>query len=261
MIHQTRQVAKRLRLDRLYDLVGTFRSPFHGIYESWNEAERAIPKNRKLGYNHREVASMYLEFTQKLRLSDYAVLFWMKSAICENSRVFDLGGNIGLECYSFEKYLNYPSQLQWIVCDLPEITDFGKRLAQEKNMSRLQFTQDFQAADGADILLTAGTLQCMETSLSSILSKLERKPKHLLINRLPLYGGKSFFTLRELPPVILIYRVFNRDEFVESIRSNGYELIDSWSIAEPLCGTCVIPFHWDKMIQAYSGLYFRSNQS
>jgi putative methyltransferase (TIGR04325 family) len=254
-----RRAAKRLRLDDLYDFVGTLKSPFHGVYDSWDEARRAIPEGRQAGYDHPEAASMYMEYTERLRLSDYAVLFWMESAIAASSSLFDLGGNVGLACYAFEKYLNYPKFLRWVVCDLPEISSFGKQLAQERNMTRLEFTENYQNADGTDILLTAGTLQCMETSLSTILSQLQNKPKHVLVNRLPLFDGKPFFTVRELPSVTLVYRVFNREEFVGSIEANGYQLIDSWEISEPSCGTCIIPFHWDKAIRAYSGLYFRLN--
>jgi putative methyltransferase (TIGR04325 family) len=256
-----RRAAKLLRLNKLYGLIGTFGSPFRGVYESWEEAREAIPTGQKIGYNHPEMASKELQYTKHLRLSDYAALFWMNTAIMESSSVFDLGGNIGVACYAFENYLRYPTYLRWIVCDLPEIMRFGKELAQERNMTRLVFTESFREAEGADILLTAGTLQCMETSLSSILAQLRDKPKHLLVNRLPLYDGKAFCTVRYLPPVVLIYRVFNRKEFVDSIYKHGYQLIDSWEISEPTSGICVIPFRPDKAVQAYSGLYFRLNGS
>ena len=256
-----RRMGKRLALGDLVDFADTFRSPCRGVYDTWEEAQRAVSQARKMGYDHPEVAPMYLEYTEKLRPSDYAVLFWMKSVISESLSVFDLGGNIGIECYSFEKYLNYPRGFRWIVCDLPGITRFGKELAEKRNVSRLTFTQDYQDADGTDILLTAGTLQCMETDLSAILSKLRSKPGHLLVNRIPLYDGKSFCTVRELtvrdlPTIMLVYRVFNRNDFINSILANGYQLIDSWNISE---GNCVIPFRPDKSVRAYTGLYFRLN--
>jgi putative methyltransferase (TIGR04325 family) len=253
-----RRAAKLLRLDELYDAIGTLRSPFRGVYDSWEEAKRAIPGGRKIGYDHPDAASMYLDFLDKIRLSDYAALFWMKSAIVESTCVFDLGGNVGLECYAFEKYLRYPGNLRWIVCDVPEVTRLGRKLAQERNMTRLTFTDDYRLADGSDILLTAGTLQCMETDLSEILSQLSRKPRHLVVNRVPLFDGKAFCTVRDLLPVMLVYRVFNRVEFIESIQANGYKLIDAWEIVEPACGAFVIPFHADKTIRNYSGLYFRA---
>lgn len=254
-----RRMGKRLALGDLLDFAETFRSPCRGVYDTWEEAQRALPQAATVGYDHSEVAPMYLEYTEKLRPSDYPVLFWMKSAIGESSSVFDLGGNIGLECYSFQKYLSYPNDFRWIVCDLPEITRFGREFAQKRNMNRLVFTQDYQDADRTDILLTAGSLQCMETDLSAILSTLRCKPTHLLINRVPLYDGESFYTVRELavrdlPRIMFTYRVFNRNEFINSILANGYQLRDSWTISE---GNCLIPFRPDKSVRTYTGLYFR----
>ncbi len=254
-----RRAAKQMRLDNLYDRVGSFASPFRGVYDSWAAAQRAIPAGQRVGYNHAEAVSMYTKYLEKIRPSDYAALFWMKSVIEESSSVFDLGGNIGLAYYAFRRYLNYPSNLRWTVCDLPEIVQAGRDLARERNVTGLAFTEDFCDAEGADILLTTGTLQYMQTPLSEILSPLGSKPKHLLVNRTPLYEGDTFHTVQYLPPMSLIYRVFNREVFIDSILALGYELVDSWDIAEPSCGRCVIPFHPDRAIHAYTGLYFKLN--
>jgi putative methyltransferase (TIGR04325 family) len=256
LVWEIRAMAKRLAIGKLLDFAATFRSPCRGVYETREEALQAIPRGREIGYGHSEMASLYLEWTDKVRASDYPVLFWIKSAISEASSVFDLGGNIGLEFYSFAKYLHYPAHLRWTVCDLPEITRFGAQLAQQRSAKSLSFTESYSDADGADILLTAGTLSFLETDLSSILSKLHRKPKHLLVNRVPLYDGKTFYTVRNLPPIMAVYRIFNRKDFVESILASGYRLVDSWDIPE---GICVIPRRPDRGVRAYTGLYFRSN--
>lgn len=204
------------------------------------------------------MADLYLEYTEKLRPSDYAVLFWMKPIIRDCSSVFDLGGNIGLQCYSFEKYLGYPPNLQWIVCDLPVIVSFGKELAAKKSMNRLSFTHEYGDANGTDILLTVGTLSFMETELSSILSTLHTKPKHIFVNRIPLYDGKTYYTVRNLSPIMAVYRIFNRKEFIDSVLAHGYEMVDVWNILE---ATCTIPFRADRAIHSYSGLYFRLKTS
>jgi putative methyltransferase (TIGR04325 family) len=253
-----RRAAKKMGLRNLYEFVGKFATPYRGVYTSWEEARRAIPKRRMIGYDHAETVRLEADFIDTLRMSDYAAMFWMKPAISQSSSVFDLGGNIGMACYAFEKYLNYPVHLRWIVCDVPEVIRFGRELARQRKMTRLVFTDNFQDADGTDILLTAGTLQCMESSLSAILLRLNKKPEHLIINRTPLYDGESYFTTRELPPTILIYRVFNRKEFIGSIETLGYQLVDTWEIAEPTSGSVIIPFHPERTIKTYSGLYFKS---
>ena len=249
-----RRLGQRLALARLLDFAGTFRSPCRGVYATWEDARSAIPNDRKMGYDHPEMTSLYMEYLDKVRPSDYPVLFWMKSAIGEVSQVFDLGGNLGLAFYSFKKYLDYPDDLQWTVCDLPEIIGLGSKLAKDRNAERLKFTQAYEDADGAGIFLTAGTLSFMETDLGTILSQLQVKPRHLLINRAPLYDGETFYTLRYLPPIMAVYRVFNKTQFIDSILVNGYRLVDEWKIPD---GTLVIPFRPDKAVKAYTGLYFR----
>lgn len=102
-----RRTAKFLSLDRFYERLAVMASPFRGVYNTWDEARQSIPRNGMVGFNHPEAAPMYLEFAHKVRLSDYPALFWLKLATVESASLLDLGGNIGLECYSFERYLNY----------------------------------------------------------------------------------------------------------------------------------------------------------
>jgi len=56
------------------------------------------------------------------------------------------------------------------------------------------------------------------------------------------------------------YHVFNRREFIGSILEQGYELMDSWGISEPHSGTLLIPFHPERSLHSYTGLYFRQLQ-
>ena len=49
------------------------------------------------------------------------------------------------------------------------------------------------------------------------------------------------------------YKIWNRDEFIATLKAVGYELIDSWSYNR----TCSIPFHPDRFVNAYHGMYFR----
>jgi len=235
----------------------SFDSLFHGVYESYEEAQRHIPVHRRTGYNHQEATTLYRHFMSSIRLSDYPVLFWLRQIINERSSVFDLGGHVGLAYYLFRRYLDFPDDLKWIVCDVPEICRAGLKIAQEKKQPQLSFTTELGDVDGLEILLAAGALQVIETPISSILGQLERKPLHILINRTPLSDGASFFSVQDFGTVVSPYHVFNRGEFVDSILQQGYELVDSWPIAEPLCGSFVVRFHSEKSLHSYSGLYFR----
>lgn len=248
---------RQLRLGQLYDFAGSFRSNFRGVYSSFEEARAAAPKNVKTGHDHTENAQTHRGYANKLRFSDYAVLFWMARILEDSSSIFDLGGHIGVAYYAFGKYLKFGPDLRWTVCDVPQVLLAGKEYAESQKATQISFTSDFAAASGKDILLTAGAVQCIETPLSGILASLTEKPRHLLINRTPLFDGPEFFTLQRIGALINPYHVFSRKGFIDSLLALGYRLIDSWEVTETYCGSCVIPFHADKTVQPYSGLYLR----
>jgi putative methyltransferase (TIGR04325 family) len=80
------------------------------------------------------------------------------------------------------------------------------------------------------------------------------KPKHLLVNRLPLYEGEKFVTLQNGGKVFYPSYVFNQSNFIDSFKEIGYELIDIW---EDWNDSCIIPFHPEKSLLFYRGLYFK----
>ncbi|HVT94311.1 MAG TPA: TIGR04325 family methyltransferase [Bryobacteraceae bacterium] len=248
---------EHLRLAQIYRFVSSFRSAFRGVYSTFEEARRAAPDHLKLGHDHPETAQTHRGYVDKLRLSDYAVLFWMARILDNSTSVFDLGGHIGVAYYAFRKYLHFNPNLHWTVCDVPQVVQSGREFAAGLQAAQLSFTTNFREASGTDILLTAGAVQYIETPLAEILASLARKPTHLLINRVPLSSGQDFVTLQRIGPQIHPYHVFRRDAFLDSLRGLGYRLVDSWEISETFCGSCVIPFHPDKTVEPYSGLYLR----
>lgn len=228
---------------------------FRGVFETFEEAIASAPKTKKVGYNQPDLAEEYKEDLGKSKIKnyDYPVLFWLKEIIEESSIIFDFGGNIGIHYYLYSKYLNYPSNLKWIVCEVPEIKRVGEELAQQKGKTNLLFTSDFEDANNINIFFASGSIQYVE-SLSLSLLKLNQKPRHLLINRLPLYEGKQFVTLQNGGMVYYPQYVFNRKDFIDSLCNLGYEIIDVWKDRED---SCVIPLHPKNSVPFYSGLYFR----
>ena len=61
-------------------------------------------------------------------------------------------------------------------------------------------------------------------------------------------GGKIFYP----------QYVFNRTEFIDNLESIGYDLIDIWA---GISDSCLIPFHPDKSVPYYQGLYFELKNS
>jgi putative methyltransferase (TIGR04325 family) len=226
---------------------------FRGVFHNFEEAARSAPPARKIGYNHPEPANMCRNSLVWMFPSDYPVLFWLAKTLNENARIFDFGGSLGISFYSYRKYLRYPPGLRWTVYDLPEVVKVGIEVARRRMVTGLSFTLSTEEADGADMLLALSALQYVERPFASFLSSLHRKPAHLLLNKLPLTDGPAFITLQNIGTAFCPYHIFNRQLFIQAIRRCGYELIDSWENPE---FRCFIPFHPERNIKAYSGLYF-----
>jgi putative methyltransferase (TIGR04325 family) len=226
---------------------------FQGVYGSFEEAQGNAPKGIRSGYDHEDIATVYQG--QTFLPSDYPAIFWLRSVLQrEGVRVFDFGGSVGISFYLWQKYFEYPPNIEWLVCDLPAVVHAGRKLAIQKEQNRLHFTSGFEDADGFDFILTSGCLQYVETPISDLLRKLNRLPPHLLINRVPLHDSRHCVTLQNIRWMVSPYQIFCRERFISSLEVLGYKLIDSWLDPDH---TCWIPFYPEYSVEAYSGLYFR----
>ena len=232
---------------------------FRGVYETFEEAILSAPKTKTIGYDNSELAQEYqhcAELKTVVYSYDYPVLFWLNSIFNinqNNLNLFDFGGNVGTHFYAYKKYLKYPSSLKWLVCELPAIVKAGKELAEKRGYLDLAFTNKFEEASGKDVFLASGSIQYVE-DLGQSLSSLAEKPKHLLINVLPLYDGHQFVTLQNGGQVFYPSYIFNKTDFINSIKNIGYEMVDIW---KDRFFQCIIPFHPEKSGSLYHGLYFK----
>ena len=234
---------------------------FWGVFESFDRARSAAPKTKPIGYNDAELAQEYRRMLEQnawenshliIRSYDYPVLFWLKSIFSEGcTRVIDFGGNIGVHYYSYSQYLEFPKNLGWTICEVPEIAKVGEEISIQRATKNLFFTSNTDSFNDRDILIASGSIQYVE-DIASTLDRCEQKPKHLLINRLPLYDGERFVTLQNGGNVFYPQFIFNKTEFVQSIEQIGYETIDIW---EDRHDSCYIPFHQGRSLSFYSGLY------
>ena len=226
---------------------------FHGVHASFAAAERAIPAGARVGYDHAELGGMYRLRMEKACQSDYAVLYWLQRLVDAGTRLFDFGGHVGVSYHGWKRYLGYPPGLRWRVYDVPAIVAEGRALARERDSTGLEFTD--QLADGADcnVLLAAGALQYVDHGVPELLERIGTRPRHLLVNKMPLYDGETFVTVQSTGRAFHPYRICNRDEFVRGITALGYRVVDDWSNREQYCR---IPFTRGRDIDAYSGYYF-----
>lgn len=226
---------------------------FRGVYDSFEHALAHVPKGARVGYDHDQIAGIYRRYTDLAFASDYPVLYWLSQILKSGSRVFDLGGNVGVSFYAWKQYLPYSEHTEWLVCDLPSVIREGQKLAAQRNEKRLRFTSLVSDGEGFECLLTSGCLQYIEARAWDLLRPLSCLPSHVIVNRIPLHASRECVTLQNIRWMVSPYHVFRGDRFVEGMQSLGYRLVDFWSDAEH---SCWIPFYPEFSVPYYSGLYF-----
>jgi putative methyltransferase (TIGR04325 family) len=209
---------------------------FRGVYASFDEAARAAPGSKPLGYDNPGPASMYRSLLETVRLSDYPVLFWLARVIGpETRRLFDLGGHVGVRFYGFRTRLSLPAHFSWQVMDVPAVVEAGRALASEKAATSLTFTDRREDLAGADILFATGSLQYLEKPLHEILAPILERPAHVLINQLPMHDGAAFYTLQSIGKAFCPYRIEDRRSLVSGMAALGYEKLDHWRAPDKHC--------------------------
>ena len=226
---------------------------FHGVYATFEEAKRAAPKTKPLRYD--DTAYSYENNHRGVMASDYPVIYWMSRVLPESSSVVDFGGNIGMAFYSYQKYVTYPAHLCWLVYDLPEVVETGRRIhAREGSPAGLSFTTTLSDCAGCDILLAAGSLQYVPETLLQVLAGIGSRPNHILLNKLPVCEGDSFVTLQSTGTGFSPYQITNRKMLLDQLSDLGYDLEDSWeNPGMPL----VIPGEPAHCLSAFSGMYWK----
>ncbi len=225
-----------------------------GEYASFAAAAASAPKSIPTGYDLAPAANLYPDRMVRVLLKDYPALLWLSRALPKTSRLFDIGGHVGLMYYSYRKYLTFRDDFAWTVCDVPSTVDAGIALARARGESRLNFTTRLDDAAGSDVILATGSLQYIERPISNLLASLPSLPSHVLINETPTHASREIITLQNIGVAICPYRIARHGALVASITSLGYELVDSWE--DPVRRT-QIPYVTSHQEITYAGFYFR----
>jgi putative methyltransferase (TIGR04325 family) len=229
---------------------------FRGVFASFADAERSAPTVKALGYDNSDSAKLYDDLTKRIAAYDYPVLHWM-GRLFEGgaTRVFDLGGHVGVAYYSYRRYLRYPENLEWKVYDLPAVVEEGRKRAKEQDsFGALKFTVDFRDASDTDVLFASGSLQYLPTRLGALLKTLSTLPSHIIVNQLPVHPHKSYFTLNSIGTAFCPYQIFAEGAFLDELTQAGYECRDRW---ENPGKRCEIPYPRGYSIDGYAGYYFQ----
>ncbi len=225
-----------------------------GAYETHAEASAHAPKGKLFGYDHDSIPEFYKTRIDDFNPGDYPVIFWLSRLLPMTKFVFELGGSIGMGFYAYSRYLPFPPDLRWVICEVAATVQTGRKVAKERNETRLSFTEDRMPNGAPDIYATFGTLQYIEEPFADILAKLPARPPHLLVGRVPFTEGKAYVTLQNNGGWFSPYSVRNRAAFLYMIESIGYELVDKWETQHPNS----FLLHPGYEAPRYHGMYFRA---
>jgi putative methyltransferase (TIGR04325 family) len=226
---------------------------YHGVYGSFEEAERSAPASKPTGYDNTASAQMY-DADMSPTLRDYPALFWLHRAIASGSRrVFDLGGHIGIKYYAFRDRLSIPTHVSWQVCDVPAVVARGRALALERGVDgQLRFTIDWEEMAQADVLFASGSLQYLPTPLGAMLRRLPTLPSRIVINNAALHPTRSFFTLNSTGVAFCPYRVQSEPSLGAELEELGYDCVDRWETPKSF----EIPFESGYGMDRFVGMAF-----
>ncbi len=247
-------VIKRLRRSPVIrHLLAAATGPFRP-FNSLNEAASAIAGCDGGGFISRQYQDLHLSFSRNARPSDYAALFYLNAILPEVNTVFDFGGSVGNVYYCYERYLKFSSEFGWTVYDLPETLHYGKALAVERGAQHLKFSSDFAEAEGVDLFIASGSLHYFDTPLSSLIAKLEKKPRFILINRTPLVESAPIATVQKGAGSLVACMLHNRSSLIEGFAGIGYDVVDVWPVLEL---SLDIPCYPDFSPHNYIGMFLK----
>jgi putative methyltransferase (TIGR04325 family) len=249
----------RMLHERLYERefarVVPWARRFRGVYATFEEATRAAPATKPVGYNNPGAAT-FMQPCRDLSISDYPVLFWLQRTLQESPTLLDIGGYVGISYYTYQRYLHYPENLTWVIQDVPAVIGVGAEIARREH-SPLLFVAEITSALKCQTVLADGSLQFIEKAFTDLLMQMDSLPKHLIVSKMPLTDLPDFVTLQDLGPAVCPYKIFNRTKFIESVEALGYKVVDSWANSDL---GCRIPFYPKHTVPGYSGLYFQSSK-
>lgn len=230
----------------------------NGVFRTFDEATAAVPKSA--GFSQTALAEgWYDDRLARVFPYDYPLLFWLQPifAGATSLNVVDIGGHVGVHYYAYEKFLRYPPQLRWRVIEVDVVARAGRARAAREGAKGLEFATSFDVLgeNPTDIVFSAGALHYVERPLLwDAIERAKTKPRHIFLNKLPLYDGEDFVSLQNIGAGFSPLYVWNRQKFIRRFERIGYQLVDDWSVLERHFELFDDP---TRSFGAYSGLYLR----
>jgi len=237
-------------------------NPFFGLYDSFEDAQRAATGLNKVGWNDEGIAQVLVhedteEPPQLFQTSQFAVMLWLAKLLESGHSILDVGGAGGIFYEICSRYGLLSVPLRWHVVDVPEMVKRGIARHQRLNSSMISFGTELAEAPAADIMLMLGVLQYLPDPLGEkgpgVLEAVKALPSHILINKVSLTDEGEVWTIQNYVTTATPYRFFSRRKFMAYFEAHGYRLRDRWLVPEI---SVAIPFHPDRTLPCLEGFHF-----
>ena len=228
------------------------RCVFSSFAEAWDAARRVA----YAGHDHPDSIEFQSRLSGRLRPSDYAVLYWLKRIDANPLRVLDFAGSVGNIYYSYASHLHqFAEEMEWVVFDLPNVVDAGKRFAAERGEKQLRFASSLQGLAGSFVVYVSSAFHYWEKSVAEFVASLPSQPEYIIVNRVPVIDSqRTFVTVQYKKTYAVPCMVRNRNELISEFVALDYVLLDSWQAPELRLRMPLFPMH---NISEYSGFCFR----
>ena len=228
---------------------------FKGIFNTYQTAQACLPETKPAGYDNEQSANMYDDRMRTIYATDYPVLFWMKQILKPDSKVFEIGGHVGVSFYSYDHFMGLGEAINWTILDVEAVVSQGKIIAQERQEHRLHFTAELTANPDTEVVFASGSLQYIEKSLAEMIKDANISPQHVLVNLFPCNFKPDYFTVNNIGTAFCPYKITSKKVFIEQMEKIGFILIDEWANDAK---RCVIPFYDPSYsLSNYTGFYFK----
>jgi len=230
---------------------------YRKTFRSFRQAEKYAAHFQFTGHEHPDNIAHHSGQAERLRESDYPVLFHLAPFATELRKIFDLGGNIGNLFYSLQTELRFREDLVWEVYDLPLMRAEGQRVSERKRESRIHFTSCLGSASGSDLLIASGSLHYFEPRLAHMLHTLDVLPDRIIINRTPCTVEDpeiaDLITVQDNGSYMVPAKIHNPVQLIQSLCALGYALRSSWPVYER---SLWVPLYPEISSRHYRGFYF-----
>ncbi len=234
-----------------------------GVFENFEQARASLPPGPE--FDREALAAEYVDVrANKVFAYDYPVMWWLDDAFHKGATsVLDIGGSVGVHYYAYQRYFEMPATLSWCVVEVPTMVSIGREMAVTNDATPLSFEEALEpvvASNAHDVWISAGAIQFLDDARpNELLKRCAVRPKHILLNKVPLYHGDDFVTTQNIGhgSFAPLY-VYNRARLIRDIKLLGYTLRDWWAVHER---SMSIPGHPDKSFPSFSGLYFVDNET